>query len=161
MNGKGVWNPAADKCLENFCDFQKLFRTLLWKFEYLSRVIFHNFSEWLHLRIPQQTKTCSNTTTKNDSRTALVNVIWVFLPNIFEVCDGEKLHVFYINGVCCCLQAVMESVLVKMLTFTVNGRLSSYCDSLFLAKPQVPIINGSDWVYDGACFYLSTVAVCF
>ena len=30
--------------------------------------------------------------------------------------------------------------------------LSSYCGSLFLAKPQVPIINGTDGVYDGACF---------
>ena len=28
-------------------------------------------------------------------------------------------------------------------------------------NPQVPIINGSDEVYDGACFYLRTVAVCF
>ena len=37
--------------------------------------------------------------------------------------------------------------------------LFSYCGSLFLAKPQAPIKNGSDVVYDGACFYLRTVVL--
>ena len=63
--------------------------------------------------------------TKNDSRTALVNVIWVFFPKSFEVYDGDhffkKLQIVYINGVCRYFQVVMESVLVKILTFTWNG----------------------------------------
>ena len=52
---------------------------LPWKLE--CRVIFHNFSEWLLLKIPQQTKTCSKLTTKKDTRAASVNasvnVTWV------------------------------------------------------------------------------------
>ena len=42
--------------------------------------------------------------------------------------------------VCFFLQAVMESVLAKIEAF---------------------IMNGSDGVYDGACFYLHDVVVCF
>ena len=60
---------------------------------------------------------------------------------------------------------MIEFVLVKILTFTVNGSvngsLSSYCGRLFLAKPQVPITNNIDGVYDGAYFYLHIAAVCF
>ena len=54
-----------------------------------------------------------------------------------------KLQAFNINGsggACFYLQAVMEYVLVKTETFTMNG---------------------SDGVYDGACFYLHGVVVCF
>ena len=50
---------------------------------------------------------------------------------------------------------------VCVVNGSVNGSLSSYCDSLFLAKPQVPITNNSDGVYDGAYFYLRIAAVCF
>ena len=44
------------------------------------------------------------------------------------------------EGVCFYLQVVMESVLVKIEIFTMNG---------------------SDGVYDGASFYLHDVVVCF
>ena len=53
-----------------------------------------------------------------------------------------KLHAFNVNengGVCLYLQDVMESVLVKIQTFSRNG---------------------GDGVYDGACFYLHDVVDC-
>ena len=56
-----------------------------------------------------------------------------------------KLRAFSINnsdGVCCYIQAEMESVLVKIQAFTIF--LSPYYSSLFLLKLLVFTINGSD-----------------
>ena len=50
---------------------------------------------------------------------------------------------------------------VCVVNGSVNGSLSSYCGSLIFGKPQVPVTNNSDGVYDGAYFYLRIAAVCF
>ena len=61
----------------NNCSTIKELRHILpWKFACLSRVVFHNFSEWLLLKIPQQTKACSKSATEKDTRTDLVKEIW-------------------------------------------------------------------------------------
>ena len=161
--------------MKNFRDFQKSFRTFLWKFECLSRVIFHNFSERLLLKIPRQktttcskcTCTCSNVTTKNDSRTALVNVILAFHPNLLKSVTetivkkaSSRLYKWRLLLLSGC-DGVCDSKDSDFYCQWQWWSLPSYCGSLFLAKPRAPIKSGSDVVYDGACFYLRTVAVCF
>ena len=69
----------------------------------------------------------------------LYNIFWSLWRSLFLI----KLKAFNINGsvgVCFYLQAVMEFVLVKVEAFTMND---------------------SYRVYDGACFYLHDVVVCF
>ena len=61
------------------------------------------------------------------------------METVFKI----KLQAFNTNSsgeVCFYLEAVMESVSVKIETFTMNG---------------------SDGVYDGASFYLHSMVVCF
>ena len=71
--------------------------------------------------------------------------------------------------VCFYLQTVMESVLVMVQAFTINGndrvchRASFYFHALvvFLLKQQVFTMNGSDGVCKEANFYIHAVLVCF
>ena len=65
-------------------------------------------------------------------------------------------------GACCYLQGVMEFVLVKIHTFTINGSDGVYDRAFFYLHVVVDsTINGSDGDYDGACFYPHVVVVRF
>ena len=62
----------------------------------------------------------------------------------------------------------MEPVLVKIEAFAMNGSDGVYdgaCfywrGSLFLVKLQVSTIHDCDWVYERAFLYLNVVVVCF
>ena len=65
-------------------------------------------------------------------------------------------------GACCYLQGVMEFVLVKIHTFTINGSDGVYDRAFFYLHVVVDsTINGSDGDYEEACFHLPAVVACF
>ena len=63
-----------------------------WKFEWLSRVIFYKFSEWLLLKIPCKEKHVQSQRLEKTLellKLMLFECLWISLKIIFEVCDGD------------------------------------------------------------------------
>ena len=77
----------------------------------------------------------------------------------YGVCDGVSLYLHPV--VVCFSKASGPCYKWQWWSLWRNLFSSPCCDYMFIVKLQVFIINGGDGVYDGTCFYLHAVSVCF